>query len=531
MTIVNEKTLNKNSESLENKVSGKTEDSVGMANNVIWSWIGHSVFILAGFLLPRFMDRKLGSDMLGLWDFAWSFVGYLQLMQFDVGSSVNRYVAKYRAVDDTESLNTAVTSVMLLQVAMASVILLATCAIIYSLPYLWKDKLGDLIPEARVLIFLLGASTAFSFGFGSFSGVITGCHRWKLYNIINSGYHMGGTLVMIATLFIFNDLTVLAIVYVCENVLISFTYFFAAHAVCKNLKVQMKSFKFSMAMSMLKFGGKGFASSMARTLLYQTNNMLIIQFLGPVSLALYARPINLINRVKTFSSKFANTLTPIASQMQAKNDIQSIEKLVFKMGLFGVCIGLPVAVYFVIMGGPLMLLWMGEKYNNGLLVAVLAIGHLMTISNMPLYTILMGLNSHGRPAFFNCIAGVFSVLLSFVLLSYFKMSVIAVAVSISCSLLVSDGIYMPIIACKKLNVSYRRYALIAWRKAIVYCIPFTAVLLLSRHLLPSLNGLAIGTVVGGIVLLASYWQGILTTEQKKKIIGRLFRSAKKQNAF
>lgn len=527
MINVKDKTLDNKSLSLDDKVYSKSEEFLGIAKNVIWSWIGHSVFIIAGFLLPRFMDRKLGSDMLGLWDFAWSFVGYLQLMQFDIGSSVNRYVAKYRAVDDTENLNTAVTSVMLLQMAMAGVIMVATAVIIYVLPYMWKEKLGPLMPQARVLIFLLGASTAFSFCFGSFSGVITGCHRWKMYNLISSGYHMVSTIVMIATLFIFNDLIVLAIVYVCERVLVSLTYLFAAHFVCKNLKVQLKYFKLPMAMSMFKFGGKGFAGSMARTLLYQTNNILIIKYLGPVALAIYARPINLVNRVKAFSSKFANTLTPIASQMQAKKDAASLEKLAIKTGIVGVCIGLPVTVYFVIMGGPLMLLWMGEKYSNGLLVAILAIGHLMTISNMPLYSILMGLNSHGRPALFNCITGAVSVVLTFVLLMYYKMGIIAVAVSISCSLLISDGIYMPIVACSKMKISYSSYIKNIWGKTIIYCLPFTGVLLLAKSYFSSLNGLAIGTAAGGIILLSSYWHGIFTIEQKKKIINRMVSFVKK----
>jgi len=72
------------------------EDLTGrhrLVSNVIFNWGGHFVFIIAGFIMPRMIDRRLGQEILGIWDFAWSLVSYFQIVGMGIGSSVNRFVA------------------------------------------------------------------------------------------------------------------------------------------------------------------------------------------------------------------------------------------------------------------------------------------------------------------------------------------------------------------------------------------------------------------------------------------------------
>ena len=84
-----------------------------LAWNVAASWAGHFVFIVAGFIMPRQIDRHVGQVGLGVWDFGWTAVNYFFLAQIGVGVSVNRYVARYRSAQDREGLNRMISSVML----------------------------------------------------------------------------------------------------------------------------------------------------------------------------------------------------------------------------------------------------------------------------------------------------------------------------------------------------------------------------------------------------------------------------------
>ena len=89
-----------------------------LAANVLSSWAGHLVFIVSGFVMPRLIDGEIGQDALGVWDFAWSLIAYFGLVQGGVVSSVNRFVARYRAVNDVEGVNRAVSTVTVILVVM-----------------------------------------------------------------------------------------------------------------------------------------------------------------------------------------------------------------------------------------------------------------------------------------------------------------------------------------------------------------------------------------------------------------------------
>ena len=90
--------------------------------NVLASWAGQLVFLLAGFFMPRMIDTHVGQAALGIWDFSWSLVSYFGLANLGVGSSVNRYVAMYRAANDITSLKTAVSSVLAFQVVAGTIV-------------------------------------------------------------------------------------------------------------------------------------------------------------------------------------------------------------------------------------------------------------------------------------------------------------------------------------------------------------------------------------------------------------------------
>src|SRR5262245_25685943 len=117
--------------------------------NILWSWAGQLIFVCGGFLLPRAIDESLGNIRLGIWDFAWAIVAYLNLIEAGVSSSVNRYVALHLAEDDTAGLKRTIASVMCLQGSMGLLLLTTTVGVCLSLPLLWSTRLGDLLPEAQ----------------------------------------------------------------------------------------------------------------------------------------------------------------------------------------------------------------------------------------------------------------------------------------------------------------------------------------------------------------------------------------------
>ena len=154
--------------------------------NIFVSWAGQIVFIAFGFILPRLISDSLGQVSLGIWDFAWSIVSYMSLAMLGVGSSVNRYVASYRAAGNSVKLNAIMSSVLVIQLIIATVVVFATYGVHTAIPIWFSDRLGNQVSDAQYVSVLLGIGLAIQISLDSYRGLITGCHRWDLHNILNS---------------------------------------------------------------------------------------------------------------------------------------------------------------------------------------------------------------------------------------------------------------------------------------------------------------------------------------------------------
>ncbi len=489
--------------------------------NVIASWAGQLVFIAAGFVLPRFMDRHLGQVALGVWDFAWSVVGYFGLVQAGVGSSVNRYVAKYRSAGDTEGLQCAMASVNCVLLTAAGVIVVLSVAVSRLLPGFAARHLGEYIAEAQSVVLLLGLALAIQIAFVVYSGVITGCHRWGLHNGINSAFYAASIGVMVIALTRGGGLTTLAAVYCSGVALTEVTRLFAAHRICPELRVHWRLARWSVARRMMSFGGKTFVPRVAELMLNQTVSILIVAYTGPASLALYSRPRALVRHVRTLVGKLAFVLTPVASAMQATADREQVCKLLTDSVRYAAYLAFPMILVLIILGEPILSVWMGPEYAVGSVIAILAVGFLATVTNQPILSILTGLNAHGRPGFARLGGSICAVGFAVLALGPFGWGLPGAAAAISVPLTVVDGVYLPILACQRLGLPLRTYLLKAFSGPVGCAVPFAACLVFARAVFAdrALAALVCGMTVGGLVLMVAYWRYALPGSLRRRITG------------
>lgn len=504
------------------------EDLTGrdrMAWNVIASWAGHMVFVVAGFIMPRFIDRRLGQEELGVWDFGWSLVSYFGLAQIGIGSSVNRYVARYRAVGDTAGISRAVSSVMLVQIWTSILAFGLALAATGALPYLFNERLGEHLPEAHWVVLLLGASIAVQLLFNVYVGVITGCHRWDLHNFVNAGAHLATLMAMILALSLNGGLPGLAAANLCGVAAGEVARAIVGHHVCPGLRIRLSNARWSQIVEMAVFGGKTVLNSLSRLLLYQTNSMLIAFYLGPAALALYSRPRSLVSHAQTFVNKFGFVLTPVASSLQAAERKEDLRELLVQTGRFAAYMALPMVLFMAIMGDPLLRLWMGPRYEQGLILAVLAIGHLAEMTRQPVINILAGMNMHGRLAIVNVCVGMGSVGLGILCLGVLHWGLLGAALSVAVPLMLVNGLYVPVYASRRLGIGVWSYLARTNRGPLLCAIPFALCLVSARLVFAHAPLLALlsGVIIGGLVLGLLYWQRVVPARIRNKLISRFGR--------
>ena len=301
-----------------------------MVSNVLFSWGSHLVFVVAGFIMPRMIDNHLGQELLGVWDFGWSLVAYFSLVSGGVNSSINRYVAKYYGARDITGVNDVASSGLCVLGLAALVVFGLTIGVFLLIPTWFGERLADHIREAQWVFFYLGVSLVCNTALGPFVGVITGCHRWEIHNLIKSGWHLVSVAGMIAVLLAGGNLVNLAQVYLASQVFADATRVVCAHRACPGLRVNPFRARGSTIKSMYAFGGKTLIPILSQLLAAQTTNILIVAYLGPAALALFSRPMALISHIATFANKLAFVLTPTVSSLQSTDNHEEIRALLLK---------------------------------------------------------------------------------------------------------------------------------------------------------------------------------------------------------
>ena len=490
------------------------EDLTGrdrLVSNVIFGWGAHFVFIVAGFIMPRMIDRRLGQELLGVWDFAWSLVSYFGLVQAGIGSSVNRYVARYRGAGDICGVNRIVSSASCVLGVAGLLVMGLTIAVSLLLPQLFGARLEENVLEAQWVVFFLGISLVIEISLNAFSGVLTGCHRWELHNIIRSGWHAAAVAGMIAALLLGGRLRSLAVIIFAGSVLANATRVVLAHRVCEGLRLRPSLVEWEAIGKLFVFGGKTLIPSVSNLLLNHTTSILIVAYLGPAALALYARPRALVSHINALVHKMAYVLIPTTSSLQSEGNLEGIRDLLIKSVRYSFYMVLPMVLVVVVFGGSILKLWMGPRYANSLLPAILAVGYFTTMVQTPALMILGGLNAHGRAGIARFVASLCSVGLIFLALGYLRWGLAGAAVAVTLPLTIVNLVYLPFLICRRVELDMRQYFLSMAVRPVVHVLPFAICLVGARLVFTTepLTGLLWGGTVGGTILAVLYWRYVL----------------------
>jgi O-antigen/teichoic acid export membrane protein len=447
-------------------------------------------------------------------------VSYFRLVHAWIASTVNRYVAKYRAAGDTYGVNDIVSSAFCVLCICGLLVLGLAVTVSLLLPECFGDRLGENVVQAQLVVFWLGASLGIQVCFGAFGGVITGCHRWELQNIINSGWYAATVAGMIAALLLGRDLWVLALITFGGQVLAGVTRVIVAYSVYEGLRIRPSMVRWLTIRKVFVFGGKTLIPNVSQLLLNQTANILIVAHLGPGALALYARPRSLLRHMNTLANKMVFALTPTSSSLQSTGDIEGVRKLVIKSVRYSYYLILPMVLVLMVFGGPILQLWMGPRYTNGLIPMILAGGYLIPLAQTPIMMILTGLNAHGWAGMGLFVTSLISIGLTVLTLGYLRWGLVGTAVAVTLPLTIMNLTYLPFLICRRVRLNMVQYFLSVTVGPAIHILPFVICLIVARILFYTepLIGLAWGGAVGGMILAVLYYRFVLPDRMKSYIL-------------
>lgn len=479
---------------------------------------GQLVFILTGFIMPRLIHDRTGVEMLGVWDFGWSIVSHMVLVGGGMMSAVSRHVARHPVTRDVDALRRLISSCFALFSGLGCAVML-----IMGLTAVWLDGWLPDLPAAQVahgrwVIVLLGLATAVRFPFHVFNGIITGYQRFVLHNLIASAAYLGGILSGLFLLLTGFGVAGLSAGILAGEVGGGVTKLVFARRICPDWRIRPRYVSLQTIREVFHFGSKLLFATAARVMLYQTNTLIVGRLLGVEAIAVFARSRSLVLLLDSLAVKITSVFSPRASQLDAARDRRGVRDTLHLATEYSLFVVLPGVLTLVILGGPLLMVWMGAGFAESGLLAVLALGHLAMLSQRGTYAVLIGLNHHGRPAFYDFCAALLAIALAMLLMGPLQLGLTGAALAIAIPITLSSWLVLPWYACRVLNVSIWQYFVYSSLRPVLLNIPVAIVMMAFRLTdLAPLPMVAGGLGIAGIVYAALFVGFVLTAEQRQRI--------------
>ena len=485
------------------------EDLTGrsrLGRNVTFAWGGYMVNIAAGFIMPRLISDRLGQTTLGIWDFSWGIVTYFSLVQLNLGSSINRYVAAHRTAKDRDGLCRSVSTVGLaLNISAALAALLTLAAFFWIVP-LFASRLGSELSTARWVVLCLGFEIAIGLLFTVYGGVLAGCHRWDIHNTVSVITYAVMAVGMIATLLGGGGLVAVALVHCLSTSGGEVARMFLAKRVCPELRINYRQATWTTFLEQARFSAKSLIPRLAEMVSGQSLVYLLTLYFGPAMLAVYSRSQNLVRQGSTLAAKFGFILVPTASSMHSASDHASLRQT-FRDSVRQIALlGMPMSVTLGVAGDYVIRLWMGAAYVYPGLMTIMAIAAFPAWVQEPIWSILTGMNQHGRVAWAKFVAACVAALTLIVAVTMFGAGLRGAAIAFLLPQLIVDVAITPALACRRIGLSVRSYYADVLLKPFLCSLPYGILLFLTTQTFGEHLNLAIMLGLSSLLALAGiYW--------------------------
>ena len=366
-----------------------------LAGNVIWNWSGMAVTMVTGFIVAPILVHRLTDSVYGLWILIASMSGYFGLLDLGVRGSVGRYIAFYRARGEQHRVNVTLSTAVTILTGVAVLTLLATLLVLLVFFHLF-DVPEAFIGAARLAIIIIGVNLAITFPVSVFDGVLWGHERFDLLNAADVPVSL---LRLVLTVWLVqgpNDIVTLAWITLLTTAGNELAKVVMSFRINPGLRLNFWLFERASAIQLYGYGLWQFILQIARQIGGQLGPLIIGGILSVAAVTPYSIASRLITYLSQFIVAATGVLTPLATALHARSEIEREQQLYVQGGKWCTSLALLAGAAVALLGGALLELWMGARFVPAAypMLLVLTAGEVLPMSQWLTYSILMGKAKH-----------------------------------------------------------------------------------------------------------------------------------------
>ena len=164
----------------------KTNQVNQLRTGVLLSYVNLGISCIIPFLYTPVMMHMLGQAEYGLYCLANSVISYLTLLSFGFGSTIIRYISKYRAEKNKEAVCRTFGFFLQLYIFLGILVFVVGLVISNNVEVIFRKGLTVAeIDKIHILIIIMAFNTALSFPMSVFSSIITSYERYVYRKLID----------------------------------------------------------------------------------------------------------------------------------------------------------------------------------------------------------------------------------------------------------------------------------------------------------------------------------------------------------
>ena len=450
-------------------------------NNLTANYIVVGTELLIGVFMLPFNVAYLGKTAYGLWVLVASITFYFSMLDAGYGLAQVRFVAKYKAEDNTQALNELASTMFWVFSAIGFVALSIAVVVSLNLQNVFHLT-SDQVRPGRIVFLLISLYVVVGFPLSVFGGVVNGFQRSYLNGVIAVATALLVAAVNIIVLVSGYGLVELVAATTTVRLLSYIGYAFNAYRVFPDLHIRARYFSWNRLRQITGFSVFILLIDLANKLNYSTDTIVIGAFMGTAAVALWAVAQRLIEIIQRITDQLNAVLFPVVVDSSTIQNKERLQNILLQGTRLSFAMVIPLATIVGILAKSIVFAWVGSSFSASVpILYVLTIVVSVRVGTSTSAVILKGAGRHRLVAISNITTALFNLGLSILLVQ--RYGLIGVAIGTLVPMLLMPSLVLFPAACRTVGISVLTVLRESVWPAIWPAFVITLILVFSREML------------------------------------------------
>lgn len=429
------------------------------------------------------MLRILGQSEYGLYSLSNSVISYLTLLTLGFGSTIVRYLSKYRAEGKRKEEEQIFGFFLLLYCVLAIVVLICAFFIANNVEFIFKQGLSnEEISKMYKLVLIMSVSTAISFPISVFSSVISSHEEFVFIKSLNLISTVAAPIANLIALYAgFTSVGMAFAGMIINMILLPVEVWYCLKKI--NIRPRFVRFPAAFIKELFAFSVYIFIGTIVDMLFWSTDKVILGMLASSAVVAVYNVGGTFNNMVMQLATSISGILIPrINGMVSEKNSEEKLTELFIRVGRVQYLIIALVIAGFTVYGQSFLYLWIGEAYKDSYWIAVLTMFPLCIplIQNTGL-NIIIAQNKHRFRAIVYLVIAILNVITTYLIVPY--MGAIGAALCSCVSYLLGQGLIINIYYYKVIKIDIPRFWSNIFKMSAIPAIMMLGGLVLNKYVI------------------------------------------------